>query len=111
MFTFFDFLFWLAFGISIMPGIGTGFFGLLFALVFGFIFACVFEWLSCQVLVFIPDRMFPATNTVHPFRTCIDNATGLFCLCLLIGVLIFDSWISVMVMECFFGKYAPTIGA
>lgn len=109
MFTFFDFLFWLAFGISITPGLGTGFFGFLFAMVFGFILACIFEWLSVQLLVKIPERLFPLTNTIRPFWFCIENAIGVFFICLLIGVLVFDRWISDMAIGYFFGKYAPAI--
>lgn len=107
MFTLFDALFWLAFGVSITPGLGTGFFGLLFALTYGYLFACFFEWLSCQVLVYIPTRVFPTTNTASKakqfFRTCFDNAIALFGICLLAGVLVVNRWTSFMLVVFFFG--------
>lgn len=105
----FDLLFWLAFGVSISPGIGTGFFGILFTLVFGFFLACVFFWLSVLLLFWIPQRLMPPPETKSTFRVCIGNVFLVFGVCLLIGVLVFDRWISDMVIGYFFGKYALTI--
>lgn len=100
-----DFLFWLAFGVSILPGIGNGFFGMLVSLVFGFFFACGFAWLSEILLLWTPLRLFPSPEAARPHRFFIDTAFFVLCLCLLAGILFIDRRISVILTGYFFGKF------
>lgn len=101
MYTISDILFWLAFGISVSPGIGTGFLGFLFFLVLGFLLACVFEWLSVLLLYSFPLKINPekTRSDVRGWLAFIAFGFGVF---LLIGVLICDRWIATLALAYLF---------